>query len=161
MATLANIFSRFTDAAVIAAAVPETVATEALDQYKLRALPNEDVYFYFKRIDNAKVVREADPTARARSWKFLGAACLSAIGLISMLLPSAYGLMASYQLHNLQVEHQTLVTEQAKLDLEEAALLSPERLQILAAEQKFVDPTPERVIYLEKKNDASLAMNRH
>ena len=161
MATLANIFSRFTDAGALAAAIPETVATEALDAYKLRALPNEDVYFYFKKIDNAKVVREADPTARARSWKFLGVACLTAIGLISTLLPSAYGLMASYQLHNLQVEHHVLVTEQSKLDLEEASLLSPERLQTLAAEQKFVDPTPERVIYLEKTNGASLAMNRH
>ena len=39
----------------------------AADDYKLRALPNEDVYFYFKKIDNARVVREADPTARARS----------------------------------------------------------------------------------------------
>lgn len=161
MATIANIFNRFTEAGTLAAEAPASVVTEALDDFKLRALPNEDVYFYFKKIDNARVVREADPTARARSWKFLGAACLSAIGLIGMLLPSAYGLMASYQLHNLQVEHQMLVTEQAKLELEEAALLSPERLQILAAEQKFVDPTPERVIYLEKKNDASLAMNRH
>jgi hypothetical protein len=161
MATLANIFNRFTEAGTIAAVAPGSVVTEALDDFKLRALPNEDVYFYFKKIDNAKVVREADPTARARSWKFLGAACLSVLGLIGMLLPSAYGLMASYQIHTLQVEHQTLITEQAKLELEEAGLLSPERLQILAAEQKFVDPTPERVIYLEKKNDASLAMNRH
>jgi len=161
MATLANIFSRFSDAAVITAAIPETVATEALDQYKLRALPNDDVYFYFKKIDNAKVVREADPTARARSWTFLGAACLSAVGLIIMLLPSAYGLMASYQYHNLQTERQALITQRATLELQEAALLSPERLQVLAAEQKFVDPSSERVIYLEKKNDASLAMNRH
>jgi cell division protein FtsL len=161
MATLANIFSRFSATDALVADAPVSVVTEALDDFKLRALPNEDVYFYFKKIDNAKVVREADPTARARSWKFLGAATLSVIGLIGMLLPSAYGLMASYQLHNLQVEHQSLVTEYSKLELEEAALLSPERLQVLAAEQKFVDPTPERVIYLDKKNDASLAMNRH
>lgn len=161
MATLANIFSRFTAAGTLTAEVPETAhIIEALDEYNLRALPNEDVYFYFKKLDNARVVRQADPTARARSWKFLGAACLSAIGLIGMLLPSAYGLMASYQLHNLQVERQSLVTEKAKLELEEAALLSPERLQVLAAQQQFVDPNPERVIYLDKKNDASFAMNR-
>src|ERR1700682_2763165 len=116
MATLANIFNRFTDAGTMDAAVPESYPLEALEQYRLRALPNDDVYFYFKKIDNSRIVREADPQSRARSWKCLGAACLSAAGFIGMLLPSAYGLMASYQLHNLQVERQGLVTENSKLD---------------------------------------------
>jgi hypothetical protein len=158
MATLANIFNRFMDAGSVADAAPSFQA-EALEQCRLRALPNEDVYFYIKRIDNSKVVREADPSARAKSWTFLGTACLSAVGLIGIMLPSAYGLMASYQLHNLQVENQRLVTEHATLEMEEAKLVSPERLQVLAAQQEFMDPTPDRVIYLDKKN-ASLALNQ-
>ena len=39
-------------------------AIAAADQYKLRALPNDDVYyFYVKRIDNSRVIRQADPRA--------------------------------------------------------------------------------------------------
>lgn len=129
------------------------------DGYKLRALPNEDVYFFVKKIDNSRVVREVDAGSRSKSWKFLMGAAASAVLLVGMLLPSAYGLMAGYQLHHLQAENQKLVNERATLDLEEARLVSPERLQILAKE-KFVDPTPEQTIYLTPKNDSSLAMNR-
>lgn len=157
MATLANLFNRFTDAETIAAAAPERVRVVS-DEYKLRALPNEDVYFFVKRIDNTRVVREADPRARARSWKFLGAACLSAAGLIGALLPSAYGLMAGYQLNALQQEHQRLLSERATLEMQEASLVSPERLQKLAKDQSFIDPTPERTIFLPSK-EGSFAMN--
>jgi hypothetical protein len=160
MATLANLFNRFMDAGVEAQAEAQAARREYSDFYRLRALPNEDVYFFVKRIDNARVVREADPHARAKSWKFLGAACGAAALLICMLLPSAYGLMAGYQLHNLQQENQRLLTERATLELEEAKLVSPERLQEWAKMQQFIDPTPERVVYLPAK-EGSLAMNRH
>src|SRR4030081_956572 len=122
MATLANIFTRFMEAG---AAVEETPAkqAESSDFYRLRALPNEDVYFFVKRIDNSRVVREADPGARRKSWKFLGGAAVSAAFLVGMLLPSAYGLMAGYQLHHLQAENQKLINERATLELEEARLV--------------------------------------
>src|SRR5712664_1470078 len=119
MATLANLFNRFSDAETVASLAPEQVRVVS-DEYKLRALPNEDVFFFVKRIDNTRVVREADPRARSRSWKFLGAACLSAAGLIGALLPSAYGLMAGYQLNTLQQEHSRLETERSTLEMKEA-----------------------------------------
>lgn len=157
MATLANIFTRFMEAGAAVETAPETRADHS--DYRLRALPNEDVYFFVKRIDNSRVVREADPGARAKSWKFLGGACVSAALLIGMLLPSAYGLIASYQMHTLEQEHQRLVTERAALEMEEAKLVGPQRLEELAKQQQFIDPTPERVVYLPSKTDASLAMN--
>ena len=159
MATIANLFNRFLDAGAVAEAAEQTVRSEASDYCRLRALPNEDVYFYVKRLDNAKVVREADPQSRAKSLKLLGASCLAAVALIGTLLPSAYGLMAGYQLHNLQADRQKLITERATLELEEARLVSPERLQELAKMQKFIDPTPENVVYLPGKGE-SLALNR-
>lgn len=158
MATLANLFDRFT---ATATASDEEVRREYVDNlFRLRPLPNEDVYFFVKRIDNSRVVREADPRARATSWKFLAGACTAAALLIGTLLPSAYGLLASHQLHSLQVENQRLVTERATLELEEARLLSPGRLEELAKMQKFVDPTPEKVVYLPGK-DASFASLKH
>jgi hypothetical protein len=160
MATLANIFNQFMDAGRMADAVPQTMSHAVNDDFKLRSLPNEDVYFFVKRIDNSRVVRQADPGASAKSWKVLGASCVSAAMLIGLLLPSAYGLLASYQLHNLQAENQRLITDRGKLELEEAKLVSPERLARLAVDQEFEDPKSENVVYLTPKNDSSLALNR-
>ncbi len=160
MATLANIFNQFMDAGSVAGAAQQVASRAVSDDFKLRSLPNEDVYFFVKRIDNSRVVRQADPRASAKSWKVLGASCLSAALLIGMLLPSAYGLLASYQLHNLQSENQRLSTERGKLDLEEAKLVSPERLAKLAVDQEFEDPKSENVVYLTPANEGSLALNR-
>ena len=108
MATLANIFNQFIGAGSVADAAPRSVTWETSEECKLRALPNEDVYLFSKRIDNSRVIRQADPKARARDWKFVGGATFAAMALIGMLLPSAYGLMAGYQLSQLQIENQKL-----------------------------------------------------
>ena len=160
MATLANIINSFIGAGSVADAAPRSVTWETSEECKLRALPNEDIYLFTKRIDNSRVIRQADPTARARDWKFVGGASFAAMVLIAMLLPAAYGLMAGYQLSQLQLENQKLQTERARLDVQEARMLSAERLQGLAKIQDFIDPAPERTVYLEPKNDKSLAMNR-
>ena len=158
MATLANIFDRFSSPAITE---EDVISRHSVDTCnRLRSLPNEDVYFFVKRIDNSRLVRKAEPGASATSWKFLGGACAAAALLIGTLLPSAYGLLASNQLHNLQVENQRLLTERATLEIEEARLLSPDRLEELARMQKFVDPTPDTVVYLPGKSE-SLALNRH
>jgi len=161
MATLANIFNQFIGAGSVVGAAPRSVTWETSEEFKLRSLPNEDVYLFSKRIDNARVVRQADPGARARDWKFVGGASCAAVALIVMLLPSAYGLMAGYQLSQLQLENQKLQSDRARLEVKEARLLSAERLQELAKMQDFIDPAPERTVYLEPKNDKSLtALNR-
>jgi hypothetical protein len=47
------------------------------------------------------------------------------------------------------------------LELDEARLLSPERLQQLAGQLQLVDPDPTRVVYLNPPTDGSLALNMH
>jgi hypothetical protein len=160
MATLANIFHRFSVASVADEAVIPELGARADEACRLRSLPNEDVYFYVKRIDNSRVVRQADPAERARGWRVVAGGCGAAVLLIGTLLPSAYGLLAGYQLSQLRAEHQKLVTQKATLELEEAALVSPERLQIWAERDKFGEPAPESIIYITPKNDESLALNR-
>ena len=160
MATLANIFNNFIGAGSIAETASRTATRHISDTYTLRAVPNEDVYFFTKRIDNSRVLRQADPKARARDWRMVGGAGFAAVSLIAMLLPSAYGLMAGYQLSSLTKEQHKLVSERTRLELEEARLISAERLQELARIQEFVDPSPDRTVYLTPKNDKSLALNR-
>lgn len=159
MATIANIFNNFLGASTVADADAARAAGAISDACKLRPVPNEDVYFFIKRLDNSCVVRQSDPRARVRDWKFIGGACLTAVTLIGLLLPSAWGLITGYELNQLQQEHQQLVTERARLELEESRLVSAERLQELANIQQFVDPAPEKTVYLPK-NDQSLALNR-
>jgi len=40
--------------------------TRGPNQFYLRPLPAEDVYFFTKKIDNERLAREADPAARRR-----------------------------------------------------------------------------------------------
>ena len=125
----------------------------------VRAFANEDIYFFVKRIDNSRVVRQADPKARGTCWKLIGSAVAAAVLLVGVLLPSAYGLLAGYQIQSLHQEAQRLATEQSSLELEEAQLLSPSRMEELARMQRFIDPEPQKVVYLDSKG-GSLAMNQ-
>lgn len=158
MATLANMFNRFSVAATAAEAVGTGV--RLMDEScRLRALPNEDVYFYIKRIDNSRVVRQADPLDRSRDRKVVAGGILAAALLIGTLLPSAFGLIAGYQLNQLRTENARLINERAKLELEEARLVSPERLQALAVKFNMSEPTPDSVEHVNGQ-DGALALSR-
>ena len=61
----------------------------ARDPFQLRALPFEDVYFRPKKMDNSKLIREADPRAGGACWKVIGAACVTLLFLGGVLAPSA------------------------------------------------------------------------
>jgi hypothetical protein len=126
---------------------------------RVRAFANEDIMFYVKRIDNSGVVRQADPGARARCMKMAGSVFAAAVLLIFILLPSAYGLLAGYKIQSLKQESERLDAARASLELEESQLLSPARMEELARQQQFVDPAPQKVVYLEEKQ-GSLAMNQ-
>ena len=156
MATLDSVWGR------MFARVEPTVGESVHDQRRasapLRAFANEDILFYVKRIDNSGVVRLADPGARARALKMAGSVFGAAVLLIFVLLPSAYGLMAGYRIQSLRQESDRLQAARASLELRESQLLSPERMEQLAREQQFVDPAPQKVVYLEDKQ--GLAMNQ-
>ena len=153
MATLATMFDRLF-ARDLERSRPSSRASDASIQ--VRALPNEDIYVFLKRIDNTRVVREADPKARGVCWKLIGSVVAAVVLLVGVLLPSAYGLLAGYQIQSLHQEGQRLATEQGSLELQESKLLSPARMEELARLQQFVDPPPDKVVYLE--NRGSLAM---
>jgi cell division protein FtsL len=124
----------------------------------VRCFPNDDIYFHVKRIDNSRVVRQADPKTGGVCWRLIGSVAAAAMLLIGVLLPSAYGLLAGYQIQSLKEESKRLENQQASLELEEARLLSPERMEQLAREQQFIDPEPQKVVYLESAH--AVAMNQ-
>jgi cell division protein FtsL len=128
------------------------------DPFQLRALPQEDVFFYCKRIDNSRLVREPDPQARGACWSAIGAACFLLVVLTSVLVPNVASTLAGYKLQALRVEERQLQAEKRTLDLQEAELVSPQRLGKLAQEQNLVTPFPGQVVHLNGKGDGAVAM---
>jgi hypothetical protein len=156
MATLATMLDRFTTPHPSGGARPRVLADE--DPFEVPAFPNEDVYLYVKHIDNSRILREADPAARQICWRLIGSSFAFAVVVIALLLPSLNRLMAGYKMEALRQERQHLELDRASLELAETKLLSPSRLEELARMQRFVDPAPEAVVYLEgNKSDQILA----
>ena len=160
MATLATFFRRPEALfATQATARKHEIARPAADAFRLRALPNEDVFFYSKRIDNSRVVREADPRSRSQCLSTIGAALGLVALLLTALIPNVAQTLAGYQLESLRQEQQRLLNEKRGLELQEARLLSPAHLQELAARRQMVPPGPGQVVRLDPRGDSSLAMN--
>jgi cell division protein FtsL len=156
MATLATMLDRFATSHESRYGRPRVLANE--DPFQVPAFPNEDVYLYIKQIDNSRVLREADPAARKICWRLIGSSLAFAVIVIALLLPSLNRLMAGYKMEALRQERQRLELDRAALELEETKLLSPARLEELARMQRFVDPAPEAVVYLDaNKSDQILA----
>lgn len=157
MATLAAIFRR-----------PGTAAGRDLascwterqpDTYNLRPLPCEDIYFFSKRIDNTRLVRQADPAAGRRALRAVSMSLAAAIAIILLMLPDALTVMAGYRVHSLERDRQQLTNEKALLEVQEARLVSPQRLEQLARDLRMVDPDPTHVVFLNTKSDTALALN--
>ena len=158
MATMPAFF-RKSEIPPAAAAAPEPVAhnprnrTER-DPFRLRALPHDDVFFQCKRIDNSRLVREADPQSRGACWSAIGAACVLLVLLTSAFAPTAMTTLAGYKLEALHAEERRLKEERRNLDLQEAELLSPSRLDQLAHQNNLVTPSSGQVIHLDKPEGA-------
>ena len=157
MATLATILDRFVAPKSLEQATPRARVLEEADPFEVPAFPNEDVYLFVKRIDNSRVVRESDPAARKVCWRLIGSSFAIATVVIGLLLPTLQGLIAGYRMEALRQERQRLELDRASLELQEAKLLSPARLEELARMQQFVDPAPQKVVYLDGKSDEKLA----
>src|SRR5947208_14711138 len=77
--------------------VPRPAPRTFADPYRLRALPNDDVYFFSKTIDNSRLVKQKDPGAPKECWSAIGAFALIAILLAGALAPTVWGTFAGYQ----------------------------------------------------------------
>jgi hypothetical protein len=162
MATLATIMDRFTTANSASGDCSRTRVLDNEDPFEVPRFPNEDVYLYVKHIDNSRVFREADPAARKTCWRLIGSSFAFAVLVIALLLPQLNRMMAGYRLEALRQERQRLELDRASLELAETKLVSPARLEELARVQRFVDPAPEAVVYLDgNKSDAILAKKQN
>lgn len=153
MATLATYFRRsdFMTA-------EGTMEIEQADPYRLRGLPADSLYFYSKRIDNSRLVREADPKTRTDCWSAIASACVIAVMIGTAVSPRVGGILSGYQTQKLRAEQRELTDKRRSLEIEEAQMLSPSRLDELASKQQLSAPGPGQEMHLQPK-DSSLAMN--
>ena len=158
MASLATIFD-WIMAKGSQQAAPRSRTLEQEEPFAVPFFPNEDVYFYMKRIDNSRVAREVDPAVHRVCWSLIGSTLAVAMLVMGLLLPSLYGLVAGYRIETLRQEKGRLELERASLELQESRLMNPARLEELAKIQRFVDPAPQKVVRLEGK-DSSLRAAR-
>jgi hypothetical protein len=147
MATLATIFKR-TEGMTAGAERAATLRAES-DPFRLRALPNDQIYFYSKRVDNSRVVRQADPQASGHCWSAVSAAAVLLVLGGSIITPNVASVMAGYKLETLKQEHQSLVDRKRELEVREAALLSPERLNDVAKAQQLTSPASSQIFHLD------------
>lgn len=159
MATQATYYGGYGQAAGPVRGMPPTGRRGEADPYQLRKFPNEDVYFYRKPIDNSRIVKQADPQGGKLCWRLIATTCVATLLLIGLLWPNVAGMLSGYEIESLKAEQQKLLADRSTLEVEEARLLSPARLEELARIQEFIDPAPGQVVYLNPKADGSLALN--
>jgi cell division protein FtsL len=143
MGTLAAIWKKSDSMAVVSNDFLES------DPYALRALPNDNVFFYAKKMDNGRLVRQADPRAADECWSAVGAAALLLMLGVSVVVPHVALVRTGYKLEAAKAERQTLLNERRALEVREAALLSPSRLNDIAKEQNLTTPVSGQVFHLD------------
>ena len=153
MATLATWFRREDFMTV-----ETTSELEAAVPNQLRSLPADNIYFYSKRIDNSRLVRQADPKTRTDCWSMISTACILAVVIGTAVSPRIGGILTGYEMEKVKAENRELTDHRRALETEQALLLSPERLDNLAAQRKLGAPAPGQETLLQPK-DSSLSMN--
>ncbi len=158
MATLATLYNRFVSARSEDRTRAEIVRDLAVADYRLPAIPFEDVHWFVKKVNNSQVARAADPAARSICWKLLGYAGFVVILLAAVLLPSVSNLFAGYQYQALVQEKQKLAVERAAIELQMAAVKSPGKVEQMAADRGFAPPAAGKLVYLDHvRTDGSLS----
>ena len=157
MATLATMWKRSN----AMAAVGSDSGIREVDPYALRGLPNDRVFFYSKKIDNSRLVRQADPAAAEECWSAVGAGALLLMLGVSIVAPHVALVRAGYQLEAAKAERQVLLDQRRELQVREAGLLSPERLNEIAKEHNLTSPLSSQIVHLDGQNpQGNLASNQ-
>jgi len=157
MATVSTLIQRIATAAGVRDEAEVIVRHDGGEDFELRALPNEEVYFQVRAVDNSRVMPQSDPRSTRAAIRYIGSAALAVIFLLGVLLPVAYNVLAGYQLNALQQEQGMLLRERSELELHEAELLNPARLAQLAKIQELVDPAPATALPLGPASEGEMA----
>jgi cell division protein FtsL len=128
------------------------------DPFRLRPFPHEDVFFYCKKIDNTRLVREHDDRAHGACWSAIAGAALVLVTLTGISYFNVANTVAGYKLEALRAEERKLMDESRALDLQVAELTRPDRLVQLAQKRNLVKPSSGQVYHLDQPDGSTVAM---
>jgi hypothetical protein len=114
--------------------------------FRLRALPREDILLYVKEIDNAGVERVADGQETLANVGMAGGVLATSVLVIALLLPGTYSLLVSHRIEELKQDRAQLVNTLRSLRTERAKLESPAQVEQWAAAE-YVAPVATAVMY--------------
>jgi cell division protein FtsL len=117
-------------------------------------LGTPEIYFR-KTIDNSRLVKVEDPR-RAREMKHFGIAlCCLFLLVMGYALQHFRAIEYGYKIESLRSERDGLVEMKRALQLEEASLRDPERIDVMARKLGLQSPQPGQVIRMDSSDDAA------
>lgn len=114
--------------------------------FRLRALPREDILLYVKEIDNAGVDRVADGQETLANVGMAGGVLATSVLVIALLLPGTYSLLVSHRIEEMKQDREQLVNTLRSMRAERAKLESPAQVEQWAATE-YVAPVATAVMY--------------
>ena len=132
---------------------------DVVDEYILPPLPNEDVFFYSKRIDNSRLVRQLDNHAKGEWSAIAGVSVIALLVSGLAIAPGVAGVLDNYKIQALRQENEQLKVELRKVDVAEERMLNAPALDAMAPKHNLVRPADGQIIRLQPGSDHSFAMN--
>ena len=112
--------------------------------------------YWVKRIDNSHLVRPRDPGYVRDSAALLGGALVCLAVILLCAWQHFRFIHTGYRLEELQAQHERMLDWNRTLRLEQAALLDPMRIDVLARQQLGLEaPTAGQVIPLGTRDGAA------
>src|SRR5271157_4167970 len=117
-------------------------------------LGTPEIYFR-KTIDNSRLVKVEDPR-REREMKYFGLAlCCLFLLVMGYALQHFRAIEYGYKIESLRSERDGLVEMSRALQLEEASLRDPERIDVMARKLGLQSPQPGQVIRMDSSDAAA------
>lgn len=114
-------------------------------QQRARRGPTPEMLF-LKRFDNSRLVKAPDPV-RAKEMRVFACVMLVLFGLVMIYGWQHFsGIEYGYQIQTEKAQVRQLQEQNRQLLLNEAQLVSPERIDPLAREMGLTAPTPNQVV---------------
>jgi hypothetical protein len=116
------------------------------DDYRLRALPREDIHLFVKEMDNSRVIRLPDRGDTMASVGMTGGVLMASLLLIGMLLPGTYSMLVSHRIQKLHTQRDVMVNTLRELRVKRAALEGPAEVEKWTGPE-FVAPAAGAVLF--------------
>ncbi len=130
-------------------AIPETTRAPRRTAVRLAGRYSTPDVVFVKQIDNSRLVREVDRTRSRQCYSMLGAAAAVFFFIFVFAVQHFECVRYGYQIEHLRAERRALKEWNQKLQLEQASLADPQRIDTLARQDLSLAPSePGQVIYL-------------